>query len=139
MITIDGVEIDDAALEERFVRASGPGGQNVNKVSSAVQLRFDVRLAQGLGDSARVRLRRLAGRRLNRDDVIVIEAQRRRTQEGNRADALSRLAALIGAALAPPPPPRRASRPGLAARRRRLEDKAQRAKIKQLRTRPLAE
>lgn len=139
MITIDGVEIDDAALEERFVRASGPGGQNVNKVSSAVQLRFDVRLAQGLGDSARVRLRRLAGRRLNRDDVIVIEAQRRRTQEGNRADALSRLAALIGAALAPPPPPRRASRPGLAARRRRLEDKAQRAKTKQLRTRPLAE
>ncbi len=139
MITIDGVEIDDAALEERFVRASGPGGQNVNKVSSAVQLRFDVRLAQGLGDSARVRLRRLAGRRLNRDGVIVIEAQRRRTQEGNRADALSRLAALIGAALAPPPPPRRASRPGLAARRRRLEDKAQRAKTKQLRTRPLAE
>ncbi|MBL8666639.1 MAG: aminoacyl-tRNA hydrolase [Rhodospirillales bacterium] len=139
MITIDGVEIDDAALEERFVRASGPGGQNVNKVSSAVQLRFDVRLAQGLGDNARVRLRRLAGRRLNRDDVIVIEAQRRRTQEGNRADALSRLAALIGAALAPPPPPRRASRPGLAARRRRLEEKAQRAKTKQLRTRPLAE
>lgn len=135
---IDGIDIDETALAESFVRASGPGGQNVNKVASAVRLRFDLRAAAGLGDGTRQRLRRLAGRRLTRDDVIVIDAQRWRTQERNRADALSRLAALIRLALVPPTP-RRPTRPGGAARRRRLEEKAQRAETKRQRARPQAE
>lgn len=134
-MVIDGIDIDETAVAESFVRASGPGGQNVNKVATAVRLRFDVRAAAGLGDGARQRLRRLAGRRLTRDDVIVIDAQRWRTQERNRADALSRLAALIRLALVAPTP-RHPTRPGMGARRRRLEDKAQRAETKRQRTRP---
>lgn len=137
-MVIDGIDIDEAALAESFVRASGPGGQNVNKVATAVRLRFDVRAAAGLGDGARRRLRRLAGRRLTRDDVIVIDAQRWRTQERNRADALSRLAALIRLALVAPKP-RRPTHPGAAARRRRLEEKAQRAETKRQRVRPQPE
>ena len=132
MIVINGVEIDEGALAESFVRASGPGGQNVNKVSTAVRLRFDLRCAEGLSDGVRQRLRRLAGRRLTRDDAIVIDAQRWRTQERNRADALSRLADLIRLASVAPKP-RRPTRPGAASRRLRLEDKAQRAETKRLR------
>jgi ribosome-associated protein len=135
VIEVNGVEIDEAALEESFVRASGPGGQNVNKLSTAVRLRFDLARAAGLGESVRERLRRLAGRRLTRDDVIVIDAQRWRTQERNRVDALARLAELIRLAT-PAPTPRRPTRPGAAARRRRLEAKAHRAKTKQLRAPP---
>src|SRR6266536_3537247 len=91
----DKISIDENELDERFIRASGPGGQNVNKLSSAVQLRFDVRRSPSLPNDVRTRLERLAGRRLTREGVLVITAQRHRTQERNRADALDRLVELI--------------------------------------------
>jgi ribosome-associated protein len=124
--------LDDSEIEESFVRASGPGGQNVNKVSSAVQLRFDLSGSRSLSEDLRERLARLAGRRLTRDGVIVIIAQRYRTQERNRQDALDRLIALIRRA-AVPPIPRRPTKPSAAAKERRLEAKARRATIKQQR------
>jgi ribosome-associated protein len=124
--------LDDSEIEESFVRASGPGGQNVNKVSSAVQLRFDLSGSRSLSEDLRQRLVRLAGRRLTRDGVIVIIAQRYRTQERNRQDALDRLIALIRRA-AVPPIPRRPTKPSAAAKERRLEAKARRATIKQQR------
>src|SRR5438045_1357076 len=96
MIRVDArISIDDAELEESFIRASGPGGQNVNKVSSAVQLRFDVRHSPSLPGDVRARLERLAGRRLTNDGVLVITAHRHRTQERNREDARERLIELI--------------------------------------------
>ncbi len=124
--------LDDSEIEESFVRASGPGGQNVNKVSSAVQLRFDLSGSRSLPVDLRERLARLAGRRLTRDGVIVIIAQRHRTQERNRQDALDRLVTLIRRA-AVPPTPRRPTKPSRAAKERRLEAKARRAAIKEKR------
>ena len=124
--------LDDSEIEESFVRASGPGGQNVNKVSSAVQLRFDLSGSRSLPENVRERLARLAGRRLTRDGVIVIIAQRYRTQERNRQDALDRLVALIRRA-AEPPAPRRPTKPSAAAKERRLEAKARRATTKERR------
>jgi ribosome-associated protein len=124
--------LDDGEIEESFVRASGPGGQNVNKVSSAVQLRFDLSGSRSLPEDVRERLARLAGHRLTRDGVIVIIAQRYRTQERNRQDALDRLVALIRRA-AMPPPPRRPTKPSRAAKERRLQAKAKRSAIKELR------
>jgi ribosome-associated protein len=124
--------LDDGEIEESFVRASGPGGQNVNKVSSAVQLRFDLSGSRSLPEDVRDRLARLAGRRLTRDGVIVIIAQRYRTQERNRQDALDRLIALIRRA-AEPPTPRRPTKPSRAAKERRLQAKAHRATVKQQR------
>src|SRR2546423_10105018 len=121
--------LDDGEIEESFVRASGPGGQNVNKVSSAVQLRFDLSGSRSLPEKVRERLARLAGHRLTRDGVIVIIAQRYRTQERNRQDALKRLVALIRRA-AEPPTPRRPTKPSRAARERRLEAQARRATTK---------
>ena len=128
----NSISIDEDELEESFVRASGPGGQNVNKLSTAVQLRFDVRGSPNLPDAVRERLERLAGKRLTRDGVIVISAQRHRTQERNRQDALDRLVELIERA-AVAPIPRRKTRPTRGSRERRLESKKRRSSIKGLR------
>ena len=128
----DRISIDERELEERFVRASGPGGQNVNKLSSAVQLRFDVRRSPSLSPDVRARLEQLAGRRLTRDGVIVIMAQRHRTQERNRQDALDRLVELIERASVAPTP-RRPTRPTRGSKERRLATKKNRSGIKSLR------
>ena len=126
------IDIDEREIEEQFVRASGPGGQNVNKLSTAVQLRFDVRHSPSLPDDVRARLERLAGSRLTRDGVLVIIAQRHRTQARNRQDALDRLVDLIRrAAIAPIK--RRPTKPTRASRERRIEGKKRRAGVKQLR------
>jgi ribosome-associated protein len=129
----DTISIDDAELSETFVRASGPGGQNVNKVSSAVQLRFDVRHSPSLPNDVAIRLMRLAGKRLTKDGVIVIVAQQYRDQTRNRADARERLFDLIRQA-AVRPVPRRATKPPKAEKRRRLEGKKHRGSIKRLRS-----
>ena len=129
----DTISIDPAELEEAFVRASGPGGQNVNKVSTAVQLRFDTRATRSLPEDVRDRLRRLAGHRLTADGVIVITAARFRTQARNREDARERLIALIRQAAAPPPPPRRPTKPSRASKLRRQEAKRRRSAVKALR------
>ena len=128
----DTIDIDDSELSESFVRSSGPGGQNVNKVASAVQLRFDVRHSPSLPNGVAVRLMRLAGKRLTKDGVIVIIAQQHRTQERNRADARERLADLIREA-AVPPVPRRATRVPRAEKKRRVEGKRHRSRVKSLR------
>jgi ribosome-associated protein len=133
MIRITGrISIDEREIVENFVRASGPGGQNVNKLSTAVQLRFDVRGSPSLAPDVATRLERLAGARLTRDGVLVITAQRHRTQLRNRQDALDRLVELIRAA-ATPPAPRRPTKPTRASRERRIEGKKRRAKVKGLR------
>jgi ribosome-associated protein len=124
--------IPDELLEFRAVRASGPGGQNVNKVSNAIELRFDSARWDALWPNARARLRRIAGRRMTDLGVIVIDAQRLRSLEQNRADALERLAAMIRESLVEPKP-RRRTRPTLASKQRRLEGKTQRGKVKALR------
>ena len=128
----DRISIEERELEERFVRASGPGGQNVNKLSTAVQLRFDVRRSPSLSADLRTRLERLAGRRLTRDGVLVIMAQRHRTQERNRQDALDRLVELIRQASVAPTP-RRPTRPTRGSKERRLATKKNRSSIKSLR------
>lgn len=121
--------IDDAALEERFVRASGPGGQNVNKVATAVQLRFDVDGCRLLAPDVRERLKGLAGSRMTDEGVLVIDARTHRTQGQNREDARERLADLIGKALIRPKR-RKKTRPGKAAKERRLDTKKRRADTK---------
>jgi ribosome-associated protein len=139
MIRITGsIAIDEREIEESFIRASGPGGQNVNKLATAVQLRFDV-ARSALSPEVRARLARLAGRRLTGEGVLVITAQRHRTQARNRDDARARLIDLIRRAAAPPVP-RRPTRPPARSRRERLETKKRRAGLKRLRTaRPSAE
>ena len=131
----DAIAIEEREVEESFVRAAGPGGQNVNKFATAVQLRFDVRRSPSLPDAVRARLEKLAGRRLTQDGVLIITAQRYRTQERNRQDALERLVALIRRA-AVRPAPRRPTQPTAGARRRRLDAKSRRAGLKKLRSTP---
>ncbi|MDQ2084244.1 alternative ribosome rescue aminoacyl-tRNA hydrolase ArfB [Xanthobacteraceae bacterium Astr-EGSB] len=128
----DTITLDEAELEESFVRASGPGGQNVNKLSTAVQLRFDVRRSLSLPNDVAIRLMKAAGSRLTQDGVLIIIAQRHRTQERNRADARERLVELIRDA-ATPPKPRRATKPTKASKVRRLESKKRRSGVKNLR------
>jgi len=133
MIPIDDtLALDESEISESFIRASGPGGQNVNKVASAVQLRFDVRQSRSLPEPVRTRLERLGGHRVSQDGVLVISARRFRSQERNREDALGRLVALIRRA-ATPPTPRRATKPSAASREQRLAAKARRARLKQQR------
>jgi ribosome-associated protein len=126
------IAIDEREIEESFVRSSGPGGQNVNKLSTAVQLRFDVRHSPSLPGDVRDRLERLAGSRLTNDGVLVIIAQRHRTQARNRQDALDRLTEMIRQA-AIRPIKRRPTRPTRASRERRIEGKKRRGGIKHLR------
>jgi ribosome-associated protein len=129
----DSISIDESELSESFVRASGPGGQNVNKVSSAVQLRFDARGSPSLPNDVAVRLMRLAGSRLTREGVIVITAQAHRDQTRNRDEARERLFALIRQA-AVRPKPRRATKVPKAEKRKRLEGKKRRSDIKKMRS-----
>lgn len=129
------IAIDDDDIQVRFIRASGPGGQHVNKVSTGVQLRYDLRGTPDLPPAVRARAMALAGQRLTNDGEIVIEATRHRSQEKNRSDAIDRLVALLKQASVPPKP-RKKTRPSLAAKRRRLTDKRQRSSVKQLRRSP---
>lgn len=128
--------LEDSEIALEFLRASGPGGQNVNKVESAVRLRFDVRHSPSLPEGVRMRLERLSGSRLTKDGVLIIEAQRHRTQERNREDAVERLVDLVREAAAPPPPPRRKTKPTLGSKLRRLEGKKLRGDVKTLRGKP---
>ena len=139
MIAIgNGLVLDEGEIEEIFVRATGPGGQNVNKLSTAVQMRFDVRRSPSLPPEVRQRLERLAGRRLTEEGVLVIAARRHRTQAANRKDAVARLVDLIRLA-AHAPRPRKATRPSATARAQRLHAKSHRAAVKRLRGAPSPE
>ena len=133
MIRINAeIALEEREIEESFLRSPGPGGQNVNKLETAVQLRFDVRRSSSLPEPVRRRLESLAGRRLTGEGVLVLTAHRHRTRERNRADALERLVELIRKA-AVPPVPRRPTRPTTASKQRRLEAKKRRGRNKQLR------
>lgn len=131
-----GLTVNESELQFDFIRAAGPGGQNVNKVATAVQLRFDVRNSPTLPPDVKARLEKLAGSRMTLEGILVIEAKRRRTQEGNREDAIQRLAVLVQRA-AQPPTQRRATRPTRASQTARLEAKKQRSEVKKARGKKL--
>lgn len=131
------IDIDEALLTERFVRASGPGGQHVNKVASAVQLRFDFRACTTLADDVKQRLAQLAGTRVNRRGHIVLTATRQRSQQRNRQDARARMAKLIRRALEPPTTRKPRRPPSAAAKRRRVDDKRRRGETKRQRRVPI--
>lgn len=133
---VPGLFLDERDVEERFVRSAGPGGQNVNKLSSAVELRFDLWNCATLPDDIRWRASQIAGRKLNKEGVVVIQAQRFRTQDANRKDAMARLAELIAAAAEPPPPPRRPTKVPKSQKRQRLESKKKTSERKAGRARP---
>lgn len=128
----DTIAIEEREIQEQFIRASGPGGQNVNKVSTAVQLRFDVGNSPSLPEEVRERLVHLAGRRITQDGILIIEARKFRTQDRNRQDAMHRLVELIRKALEEPKP-RVKKKPSLASERRRLETKHRQGEIKRMR------
>ena len=130
------IALGDDEVQVRAVRASGPGGQHVNKVSTAIELRFDVRGSPALQERVRARLYRLSGNRLTQDGVLVILAQEHRSQELNRQAAFERLAELVRKAAEPPPPPRKKTRPTYASKLKRLEGKAKRSGVKAMRGRP---
>jgi ribosome-associated protein len=128
----DLISLGDDEIKLEFVQSSGPGGQNVNKLATAVQLRFDVRRSPSLPDDVRLRLERLAGKRMTEDGFLIIEARRYRTQEHNRQDAIDRLVALIRRA-AEKPKPRKKTRPSAESVQKRLDAKRRRGEIKSLR------
>ena len=130
------IALADDEVQVRAVRASGPGGQHVNKVSTAIELRFDVRASPSLPEPVRARLYRLSGNRLTLDGVLVLVAQEFRSQEMNRQAAVDRLLDLIRKAAEPPPPPRKKTRPTYASKLKRLEGKAKRSNVKAMRGRP---
>lgn len=128
----DQIHLDDSELDFSFVHSSGPGGQNVNKVATAVQLRFDVRGSPNLPEAVKVRLEQIAGGRITTEGVLVIDARRYRSQERNREDAIDRLVDLICKA-AETPNPRKKTRPTRASQMKRLEGKKKRGEVKKMR------
>jgi ribosome-associated protein len=127
------IAIAEQELKEAFLRASGPGGQNVNKLETAVQLRFAAMASSNLPDAVKQRLVALAGRRMTQDGVLIITSERHRMREANREDARQKLVALLRKAALPPPPPRKATKPTLGSKTRRLESKTRRGAVKRLR------